>query len=189
MRFILSMKIFYIKQKLFFTVLFIVILYSNTVLSQTGSYVGQSQLFRLGSGITRIAETGQLADTVNIWGDVFSPGRYLVPRGTTIHELISYANGPMRYTSGETVLDWSELRLEIGISRYDALENDQIFNHYTFSYNEGLPKELFEYALKNEDVLSMQVKRNPAFVDYLRVIAPVLTAISTTVLVYVRLKD
>jgi len=173
----------------FFLFMFIS-LSSHDVFAQFGSNNATgSHLFRLGSGIVRIAEPGQLADTINIWGDVFVPGRYLVPRGTTIHELVSYANGPARYVSGETVLDWSEVRWEIGISRYDALKKQETFTQYKFAYNEPLPKDFFEYKLKNEDVLSLQVKRNPAFIDYLRIIAPVLTAISTTVLAYVRLRD
>ncbi|HCI72301.1 MAG TPA: hypothetical protein DHV30_17575, partial [Balneola sp.] len=35
-----------------------------------------SQQFRLGERIIRISEPGQLADSVNVWGDVGSSGRY-----------------------------------------------------------------------------------------------------------------
>lgn len=36
----------------------------------------------------------ELAINVHIWGQVFRPGRYLVPDGTNLVGLISYAGGP-----------------------------------------------------------------------------------------------
>lgn len=53
-----------------------------------------SQQFRLGDRIIRISEPGQLSDSVNVWGDVGSSGRYLVPKGTDLTELISYSFWP-----------------------------------------------------------------------------------------------
>lgn len=79
--------------------------------------VPQSQQFRLAEGMVRIAEPGQIADTLSLWGDVAAPGRYIVSRGTTVNQLISYARGPLSIRSGETDLDWSEVRLNIRISR------------------------------------------------------------------------
>ena len=45
-------------------------------------------------GFIRFAEAGQLVDTVNVWGDLGRTGRYIIPRGTTITELISFGGGP-----------------------------------------------------------------------------------------------
>ena len=41
----------------------------------------------------RVAEIGQLVDSVNVWGDVNSSGRYLIPEDTNLPELISFSFG------------------------------------------------------------------------------------------------
>ncbi|MDZ7692700.1 MAG: hypothetical protein U5K69_16505 [Balneolaceae bacterium] len=66
-----------------------------------GQQLYQSQQFRLGDRIIRVAEPGQISDTLNVWGDINSPGRYLVPRGTSLPQLISYAFGPQTIRSNE----------------------------------------------------------------------------------------
>ncbi|HLR31349.1 MAG TPA: hypothetical protein VK074_02595, partial [Fodinibius sp.] len=41
----------------------------------------------------RVAEAGDLTDTLNVWGDVGSSGRYIVPEGIKLPELISFSLG------------------------------------------------------------------------------------------------
>lgn len=78
-----------------------------------------SQQFRLGSRIIRVAEPGQLADSVNVWGDIHSPGRYLIPINTTLPELISYALGPQTRSNRNTQLNWSKRRVEVAVSDFN----------------------------------------------------------------------
>lgn len=146
-----------------------------------------SQQFRMAEGIVRIAEPGQLADTVNVWGDINNPGRYMVPRGTRVHEMISYARGPSIYRTSETALDWSKLRVEVNISRYDRETGMEEVHSFQFRYNEPYPAELRRYQLQNDEILSLEIKRRPGFPDILRVIAPTISAIATTVLIFQRL--
>src|SRR6056297_3984756 len=91
--------------------LFLLIPFTQQVNAQTTD----SMLFRLSEGFVRIAEPGQIADTLSVWGDINAPGRYIIPRGTTVGELISYARGPARQQGGQRA-DWNEIRLEISIS-------------------------------------------------------------------------
>jgi hypothetical protein len=149
--------------------------------------VPQSQQFRLGEGLVRIAEPGQLSDTLSVWGDINAPGRYLVPRGTRAHELISYARGPISVRTGETILDWSALRLDVTISRYDDERGMEVVQNYSFRYNEPFPEGLRQYELQNDEIISLEIKRRPAFVDYVRVIAPVVSTVATTLLIIDRL--
>ena len=78
-----------------------------------------SQMFRLSEGFVRIAEPGQITDTLSVWGDISAPGRYVVPRGTKVHELISYARGPIASRTAGQNLDWSKVRIQISVSRYN----------------------------------------------------------------------
>lgn len=149
----------------------------------------QSQMFRLGDGIIRIAELGQLADSVNVWGDISNSGRYLIPRGTTVMEMISYARGPINLRTGEITLDWSRVRVEIAISRFDKESKEENVDVFVYQYNHPVPEELRNYKLKNGDVLSVQVRREPTFRDYISVISPVLSLLLSTWLLYDRIRD
>jgi hypothetical protein len=150
-----------------------------------------SSLFRLAEGFVRIAEPGQLADTLNVWGDVSAPGRYIVPRGTTVHELISYARGATSRGGGggDQILDWNKLRVEINISSYNEMQQSETVENFTYRYNEPYPEELRDFVLNNDDILSVEMKRRPNFLDYLRVFSSVVGATATTIIVIDRLAE
>lgn len=148
----------------------------------------QSQQFRLGERIIRVAEPGQLADTVNVWGDVNSAGRYLIPRGTTLPELISYSFGPQTIRSNEAELDWSKMRVEVNVSQYNAEEGMEEVQNFKYKFDEPLPAGMRTFELENNQVVAIQVKRKPSFVDYVKVVAPVLSSIATGFLIIERLR-
>lgn len=146
-----------------------------------------SQQFRLAEGIVRIAEPGEISDLVNLWGDVNAPGRYMVPRGTTVHELISYARGPATFRTGETTLDWSKLRIEVNISRYNSdYSRDDVYN-YRYLYHEQVPSGMRQFVVLDDDIVSLEVKRRANLTDYLRIIGPIASIAATTLLVIDRL--
>ena len=145
-----------------------------------------SQMFRLGEGVVRIAEPGQIADTLNLWGDISAPGRYIVPRGTKLPDLISYARGPISLRTGETTLDWSEVRLDVAVSRFNQETGaEEVFN-FRYRYNEPMPAEMREFMLLGNDMVSLQVRRRPIFRDYIDVIAPAVTLLLSAILLYDR---
>ena len=74
------------------SILFI-LLGTFAVVAQNTRLGNSSLQFRDASRFVRVAEPGQLADSVNIWGDVGYSGRYLLPKGTTLPEFISFAGG------------------------------------------------------------------------------------------------
>ena len=150
--------------------------------------VPQSQQFRLGEGIVRIAEPGQLSDTLNVWGDINNPGRYLVPRGMSLISVVSYARGPSRYITGETTLDWSKVRLEISVSHVDKETGEEEITNFQYQYNDPVPEGMRNFKLQNDDVIAIQVRRRPALVDYIRVIGPIVSSVATSILIVERLR-
>ncbi|MCC5941864.1 MAG: hypothetical protein JJU37_10015 [Balneolaceae bacterium] len=153
-----------------------------------------SQVFRLGEGMIRIAEAGQLADTLAVWGDVSNAGRYIVPRGTTPHELLAYARGisrtgVIRDTGDQVQLDWSQRRIEINISTYDPETGTESVENFSFRFNDPFPAELRTYRLRNDQIVTVEVKRNATFLDYLRVISPIVTLTASTYLLIDRILD
>jgi len=147
-----------------------------------------SQQFRLGERIIRVAEPGQLADTLNVWGDVNSPGRYLVPKNTSLPELISYSFGPQTIRDRESNLDWSKMRVEVNISEYSPETGKETVKNFKYKFDEPLPKGMRNFDLENNQVVAIQVKRKPAFIDYVRVIAPVISGVATSILIIERLR-
>ena len=169
-------------------VLSVLFLLPDLAQAQTVRELPTSRMFRLGEGLVRIAEPGEIADTLSLWGDVSAPGRYIVPRGTTVHELISYARGPISLRTGETTLDWSEVRLEIAISRFNPESGrEEVFN-FRYRYNEPVPADLRGFVLKSHDMVSLQVRRRPIVKDYVDVIAPAVTLILSVILLYDRVR-
>jgi hypothetical protein len=163
------------------------LLASEFVQAQQTRQMPQSQQFRLAEGIVRIAEPGEMFDLVNIWGDVNAPGRFSIPRGTTLPELISYARGPASYRTGETTLEWSKLRVEISVSRFVEGGNSEEIYNFRYRYTERAPQGIRNFVLEGDDIVSLEVKRRPSIVDYLRVIGPIASIAATTLLVIDRL--
>jgi len=130
----------------------------------------------------RVAEIGQLADSINVWGDVRSSGRYLVPKGTNLTELISYAFGLIQLRGRESDIDWAKTRLEVKVSRYKKPKKKVDVALFKYKLDDPEPPEMFELDLQNNDIVTLQVKRKPAFTDYVRVIAPTISLLATSIL-------
>lgn len=138
----------------------------------------------LGEGLIRIANPGQLADTVNVWGDLRVTGRYLLPRGTTVTRLISYGGGPAAV--GDRA-PFAKVRLRIHLSRFNENTGREELQLFQLRYDEPIPFELRNYELSNEEIVVIEVKRKPSFIDVLGVITPFVAIFSTAVIALDRL--
>lgn len=159
---------------------------SVSLLAQ-GSQVPASQQFRLADRIIRISEPGILSDSINVWGDVGSSGRYLIPKGTTLPKLISYSFGLRTLNDGQTQLDWSKMRVEVNIQEYDNEEGIQVIKKFRYRFEEPFPEGMSKFVLKNNQTVTVRVKRKPSFRDYVGLIAPVISSIATSIIIVDRL--
>lgn len=167
-------------------VVLITVLQTDKVQAQNRSLTS-SQQFRLGERIIRIAEPGELVDSVNVWGDVGSAGRYLVPKGTNLAKLLSYSFGPRTLQGSQTQIDWSKMRVEINIQEYNVEEGGQELTHFKYRFEEPFPEGMKDFILKNNQTVAVRVKRRPSFRDYLGIIASTLSALATTIILLDRL--
>ncbi len=165
---------------------FISFFFIGTAFSQTRQ-VPSSQQFRLGERLIRISEPGELSDSVNVWGDVGSSGRYLIPKGTSLSELISYSFGPRTLRDGQTELDWSKMRVEVNVQGFDQVSKEQTIDKFRLRFEEPFPVEMNEFRLSNNQTITVRVKRKPSFRDYVGVIAPVISSIATSIIIIDRL--
>jgi hypothetical protein len=153
-------------------------------LAQAQNINSGSNLFRKANGIFRVAEAGQLADSVNVWGDIPNTGRFLIPKGTKLPELMSYAGGPRGL--GSDIFNLSNVKINVNISRYMGPEaGASEISNFEFKYKEPIPAELYRYNLQNNDVVSIEVRRRPNFIDYIKVVGPIITTF-TSILVLSR---
>jgi hypothetical protein len=151
--------------------------------------INQTQAFRVGEGFIRIAQPGQVADTLSVIGDLNMPGRYIIPRGIRADELLAHARGPITSRSSVENIDWNKMRVEMSISRYSSEEGRMNTDTFVFRYDEDYPLDLFEYQLRNGDIVKVEVKRSPSFLDWLRVFSTVVSATATTIIVVDRLSN
>lgn len=137
----------------------------------------------------RVAEIGQLADSINVWGDVNSSGRYLVPEGTNLPELISFCFGYQQPRGGSTRgNDFSKTMIEVKVSRYNKSDKLVKVAYFRYKYHDPEPPEMFEFDLQNNDLVTLQVRRRPSFTDYVNVVAPVVGVIATSFLLIQNLR-
>jgi len=129
----------------------------------------------------RVAEVGELVDSVNVWGDVGSAGRYLVPERTKLTDLISYSFGFSQLRGGQSNIDWSKTQIEVKVSRYDRDKKLVKMAFFRYRYHDPEPPEMFDFELQNNDVVTLQVRRKPSFTDYVKVVAPVIGVLTTSV--------
>lgn len=94
------------KFKFFFTyvILFIfiftpIILKSQVEREQVGNDVLNSQQ----GGYYNYGSKDKVNIEVNLWGYVKFPGKYLIPKGSTVMDLISYGGGPLTETKLEDI--------------------------------------------------------------------------------------
>lgn len=147
----------------------------------TGSNVNEA--------LINLVEPGQLADTVNVWGDVGRTGRYLVPRDITLAQLLSYAGGPgnIRQNFRNAQSLFSKTMVKVSISKYDSGTQREVSKHFSFKYSDRIPQEFRTYDLSNEEVISVQVERTPTFLDYVAVLGTIVGSLTTTYLFYDRI--
>ena len=161
------------------TLFALILLLPATVYSQT--FEGLSDRY------IRVAEMGELVDSINVWGDVNSAGRYLVPEGTNLPDLISFSFGYIGPRGLD--VDWTKTQIEVKVSRFDADRRLVEVAYFRYRYNDPEPVELWEFELQNNDIVTLQVRRRPALGDYISVIAPVLGLLTTSLLLWDRLRD
>ena len=171
---------------------FLLLLIVFSIALQTNSAKAQNipqSLFRMAEGFVRIAEPGVFADTVSVFGDINAPGRYILPRQTKIHELLGYARGPEGQRTGGQDAIWNDVRLEITVSKLNPSTGRRTQETFRFKYDGEYPDEFTNMSLGNDYIVSVRVRRPPAFIDYIRVVSTVAAATLTSIFLIDRLAE
>jgi hypothetical protein len=106
--------------------------------------IGTDELMKGGSNYYNYADKKKVNFEVNVWGYVRSPGKYLIPEGTTVIDLLTLTGGPL-----------NDARLED--IRLVRLKNDSLNIKQNLvinlNYNDFLWEEKITQPVKNNPVL------------------------------------
>lgn len=147
-----------------FTLLAVVL--SGFSVTHTKAQVQEMPAFR--SDIVRLAPTGVLADTINVWGAVTMRGRFMVPRGTTVTQMLSYTGGPgiggssTRMGDARSVYGYfARPQVEIYLHRYDEMEQREIIERWVYRLRDPFPEGMRNYQLKNGEYVTVAIRTRP----------------------------
>jgi hypothetical protein len=143
--------------------------------------IGIEQILNQTGALYNYGVKDQVNIEVNVWGYVKLPGKYIIPKGTTMLDLISYAGGP--------TVDSKLKEIRLFRPKNDSLNigNDQIFK---FNYNDLLweekpnPNDKTNISLKAGDILILPGEPKLFFRDnFTLVLAACSTLISLAILI------
>lgn len=90
--------------KIFRIFIFITFCIPSLSLSQIDrQQVGNDQINTQQGGFYNYGDKNKVNIEVNIWGYVKYPGKYLIPKGSTVMDLISYSGGPITESKLEDI--------------------------------------------------------------------------------------
>ena len=125
------------------------------------------------SDIVRLAPTGVLADTINVWGAVTQRGRFMVPRGTTVTQMLSYTGGPgigggsTRLGDARSVYGYhSRPQVEVYLHRYDQNQQEEILELWVYRLREPFPAGMRDYELQNGEYITVYIRTRPTRLQY-----------------------
>ncbi len=154
------MKSYYLK--------FALLLVTLVGLTAVNSHAQIQEMPAFRSDIVRLAPTGVLADTINVWGAVTMRGRFMVPRGTTVTQMLSYTGGPGVGGSATRVGDarsvyayFSRPQVEIYLHRFDEYEQREVIERWVYRLRDPFPEGMRNYQLQNGEYVTVAIRTKP----------------------------
>ncbi len=122
--------------------------------------------------IVRLAEPGVLVDTINVWGAVSMRGRFIVPRGTSVSEMLSYTGGPnvstRRSGRGADVMGYfTHPQVEVYLNRIDEEGGGEFVELWTYRVTEPFPEGMRHYPLRNGEYITVHIRERPTTLQYI----------------------
>jgi hypothetical protein len=84
-----------LKRTRFLLIISAIFLLAGVINSQDKERVGNLQTYSQQGGLFNYGDKEKVNIEVSIWGFVKYPGKYIVPQGSSLVDLISYAGGPL----------------------------------------------------------------------------------------------
>lgn len=138
--------------------------------------IGQDEIIKTGSNYYNYADKDKINFEVSVWGYVKSPGKYLIPKGTTFIDLISLCGGPL------IEADLEDIRIVRLKNDTLGIKDDSIIN---LNYNDFLWEKKISNSRKNNpslypgDVILLPGSPKYFFKDNLGIILSAVTTLTS----------
>lgn len=163
-------------KKIIFFILFTAIWISQGAGQNDKEKVGETLIGTSTGSFYNYSDKNKVNIEVNIWGFVKNPGKYLIPKGSSVQDLISYSGGPILETNLEDIRLFRPKNDSLGIS------DDKIIN---LNYNDLLWSEkmgtnkLLNPTLEPGDILVFPGGPRYFFRDNISLIASLISVLVT----------
>ena len=156
-----------------------------------GSF-GQSDKERVGDFINTMggsyfnySDKNKVNIEVNIWGYVRNPGKYLIPKGCTVQDLISFAGGPVIESNLDDIRLFRPKNDSLGISE-DKIIN---LNYNDLLWSENVnTKKLTNPVLESGDILIFPGSPKYFFRDNIALVTSLTSVVISVLLLVLALK-
>lgn len=104
--------------------------------------VGNTDIYNQQGGFYNFGDKDKVNIDVNVWGFVKYPGKYLIPKGSTLQDLISYSGGPTSDSKLEEIILYSPKNDSINVSGDKILKinyDDLFWQENAISKNRNNP--------------------------------------------------
>lgn len=81
-------------KKYYVIILCFIFILSGVIKAQDKEKVGANQITNQQGGLYNFGDKDKVNIEVSVWGYVKFPGKYIIPKGSTLVDLISYTGGP-----------------------------------------------------------------------------------------------
>jgi hypothetical protein len=123
----------------------------STFSQQDGLRVGNDNFLSQQGGFYNFGNKDGVNIYVNLWGYVKFPGKYLIPKGSTIVDLISYGGGPLTDATLEDIRLFRPKNDSIGLFKDELKKFD--YNDLVWEEDSGIKKPKANLTLLPGDVL------------------------------------
>jgi hypothetical protein len=121
-----------ILKRIFFLILLVIIASTNASPQSDKEKVGSEQRNYLNGGLFDFSDKNKVNIEVNVWGYAKNSGKYIIPKGSSFQDLLSYSGGPLQ----EANLD--DIRLLRQKNDSLGIKENQVFN---LNYDDFLWKD------------------------------------------------
>ena len=149
----------------FCLVVFVVLYCGNAVSQDDKERIGLEEIMKTGVNYYNYADKDKVNIEVIVWGGIKNPGKYLIPVGTTVIDLITLAGGPV---SEETIEFVKLIRM-----KNDSLstQTDKIINLDYRGFFDREKKSSYKYVnplVEAGDMITIPIEEEKTFWDYFK---------------------
>lgn len=152
--------------------------------------IGRTEIARTGTNYYNHSDPDKVNFEVILWGGIKNPGKYLIPQGTTLIDLITLSGGPNK----AYVLRNIKL-IQVRDSGNELVSSGVLNLNYEdfFNYEKRSSYKKMNPVLSPGDIIVLPIEDDKTFWDYFKEIlsylSPILSIISIVVLIATRLNN